>query len=144
MAKAQNKTKPTEIMAEDFIASIDHPGRRADGMALLHLFNKITELKPKMWGVSIIGYGRYAYKYQSGHEGEYMLTGFSPRKAAISIYILPGYRDLSEPLSRLGKYKTGKSCLYINKLADIDMAVLEEIVQEGLRYMRKNYRTWDE
>lgn len=144
MAKVENKTKPTAIAPEDFIASIDHPRRREDGMALLHFFNEITGLKPQMWGRSIIGYGRYAYQYESGHEGEFLLTGFSPRKAALSIYILPGYRDLSEELSRLGKHKTGKSCLYVNKLSDINMAVLKEIVLEGLQYMRGNYRTWDE
>jgi len=97
-----------------------------------------------MWGSSIIGYGRYHYKYESGRQGDFLVTGFSPRKAALSVYIMPGYRDLSEKLSRLGKHKIGKSCLYINKLSDIDLTVLEEIVQDGVAYMKSNYEVWDQ
>ena len=144
MAKAENKTKPTSVSPKVFLASVDHPRRREDGLALLKFFNRVTRLKPKMWGPSIIGYGRYHYKYDSGHEGDSMLTGFSPRKSALTIYVMPGYRDLSKKLARLGKHKIGKSCLYINKLDDVDMKVLEEIVREGLKYMRANYQTWDE
>ena len=144
MAKADNKTKPTSVAPEDFIAAIEHPRRREDGLALLELFNRVTGLSPKMWGPSIIGYGRYHYRYDSGREGDAMLTGFSPRKAALSIYIMPGYRDMSSSLARLGKHKIGKSCLYINKLADVDLGVLEEIILDGLRYMRSNYETRDE
>ncbi len=144
MSKAKNKTQPTQILPQDFLASIEHPVRQADGFALLELFNRVTGLKEKMWGASIIGYGRYHYKYDSGREGETLMTGFSPRKTSLSIYIMPGYRDLSSMLDRLGKHKTGKSCLYINKLADVDLEVLEEIILNGLAYMRKNYETWDE
>ena len=144
MAKAENKTKPTAISPKTFLASVDHPRRREDGLALLKFFNRVTGLKPRMWGPSIVGYGRYHYKYNSGHEGDFMLSGFSPRKSALTIYVMPGYRDLSEKLARLGKHKIGKSCLYINKLDDVDLKVLEEIVREGLKYMRENYRTWDE
>lgn len=97
-----------------------------------------------MWGSSIIGYGRYHYKYESGRQGDFLVTGFSPRKAALSVYIMPGYRDLSEKLSRLGKHKIGKSCLYINKLSDIDLTVLEEIVQDGVAYMKSKYEVWDQ
>ncbi|PCJ95992.1 MAG: hypothetical protein COA52_02825 [Hyphomicrobiales bacterium] len=143
MAKAENKTKPTAQLPEAFIKAIEHERRREDGQELLDFFNRVTQLPAKMWGSSIIGYGRYRYKYESGREGESMMTGFSPRKAALSIYILPGYRDMSEKLSRLGKHKIGKSCLYINKLADIDMAVLEEIVQDGLAHMRAHYGTFE-
>ena len=143
MAKANNKTKPTNVPPEEFIASVAHPQRRADSLVLLEFFSKVTGMAPKMWGPSIVGYGRYHYKYESGREGEHLITGFSPRKNALTIYIMPGYRDLSAELSRLGKHKTGKSCLYINKLADVDMAVLEEIVLSGLTYMRANYQTWD-
>ena len=96
-----------------------------------------------MWGTSIIGYGRYEYKYESGREGEFMMTGFSPRKANSTIYIMPGYQDLSEMLEQLGKHKTGKSCLYINKLTDVDLDVLEEIIKFGLDYMRSKYKTYD-
>jgi hypothetical protein len=146
MAKAENKTKATDVEPKDFIASIEPEKKRADGEALLQLFNRVTGMKPKMWGPSIIGYGRYHYKYETGREGEFMMTGFSPRKANLSIYIVPGYRfpEMQEKLSRLGKHKLGKSCLYINKLADVDLAVLEEIVADGIAYMRDKYETWDE
>lgn len=146
MAKADNKTKATEVDPKDFLVSVEPDKKRAEGEALLELFNRVTGMKPKMWGPSIIGYGRYHYKYETGREGEFMLTGFSPRKANLSIYILPGYRfpEMQEKLSRLGKHKLGKSCLYINKLADVDTGVLEEIIQDGMDYMRKNYQTWDE
>ena len=143
MAKSENKTKPTKVAPRSFIKAIEHPVRRADGLTLLKFFNRITGLKPQMWGPSIVGYGRYYYKTGSGREGEFFLTGFSPRKSALTVYIMPGYRDLSEQLKRLGKHKLGKSCLYINKLDDIDEDVLEEIVLEGLAYMRENYKTWD-
>lgn len=143
MAKSTNKTQPTKLSPRAFLKSVEHPTRRADGLALLKFFNETTGLKPKMWGPSIIGYGRYHYKYDSGREGDFLLTGFSPRKAAMSIYVMPGYRDMSEKMARLGKHKTGKSCLYVNKLSDIDLDVLDEIVSDGLAYMRKNYQTWD-
>ncbi|WP_108881624.1 DUF1801 domain-containing protein [Anderseniella sp. Alg231-50] len=144
MAKSDNKTKPSAASVKAFLNSVEHETRRADGFALLELFNRITGLKPKMWGPSIIGYGRYHYKYESGREGDFMITGFSPRKSALSIYIMPGYRDMSEKLARLGKHKTGKSCLYINKLADIDLSVLEEIVLDGISYMNTHYEVFDE
>jgi len=144
MAGAQNKTQPTAISPEVYLASIAHPQRREDGLILLEFFHRVTGLAPKMWGSSIVGFGRYHYKYDSGREGEHLLTGFSPRKNALSIYVMPGYRDLSSELARLGKHKIGKSCLYINTLADVDMNVLEEIVLAGLNHMRTKYRTWDE
>ena len=144
MAKAKNKTQPTAVSPEAFLSAVDHQQRREDGFTLLDFFNRVTGLKPKMWGSSIIGYGRYHYKYDSGREGDFLITGFSPRKTALTVYVLPGYRDMSEKLTRLGKHKTGKSCLYINKLVDVDMAVLEEIIRDDLDYMHKNYQTWDE
>lgn len=144
MAKSSNKTQQTKLSPRTFLNSLDHPKRQADGLKLLTFFNRVTGLKPKMWGPSIVGYGRYHYKYDSGREGDFFLTGFSPRKSALTIYVMPGYQDMSENLSRLGKHKTGKSCLYINSLSDVDMDVLEEIIQDGLTYMRKNYQTWDD
>lgn len=144
MAKSRNKTVVTKTSPLTFLATVEPERRRADGLALLQLFNRTTGLKPKMWGPSIVGYGRYHYKYDSGREGELCLTGFSPRKSALAIYVMPGYQDLSDELARLGKHKTGKSCLYVNKLADIDLDVLEEIISFGLSYMRDNYQTWDE
>jgi hypothetical protein len=117
----------------NFLAKIDHPTRRADALVLDILFRRITGYKPKMWGPTIVGYGAYHYIYDSGHEGDICATGFSPRKAALSLYIMPGYQDYSEILSRLGKHKIGKACLYINKLADVDLAVLEELIRRGLK-----------
>ena len=124
MAKANNKTMPTGEDPRDFLESLEPERRRRDGLALLELFNTVTQLAPQMWGPSIVGYGRYRYRYDSGREGESLLTGFSPRKTALTLYIMPGYSDLAEPLSRLGKYRLGKSCLYVNKLADVDPDVL--------------------
>ena len=143
MAKNENKTKPTEVSPADFIASVDHDRRREDAETLLKWFEDVTGYAPKMWGPSLIGYGRYHYKYDSGREGDMLVTGFSPRKANLVMYIMPGYRDMGEKLARLGKHKLGKSCLYINKLADIDMDVLREIVEDGVAYMKANYQTWD-
>ncbi len=143
MAKPDNKTRQTEVSPADFVAGVEHPVRREDAAFLLKWFEDITGMKPKMWGPSIIGYGRYHYKYESGREGEFMITGFSPRKANLAIYIIPGYAGMSDKLARLGKHKTGKSCLYIGKLADVDLDVLREIVEEGVRNMRDKYETWD-
>ncbi len=136
---AENKTQPTRTDVRSFLAGVDHKTRAEDAQVLLTLFSKITGWPAVMWGPSIVGFGRYRYKYESGREGTYLVTGFSPRKASMSVYIMPGYRDLSAPLSRLGKHKIGKSCLYINKLADVDMGVLEEIVRNGITYMTENY-----
>lgn len=144
MVKYETKTKATEVSPEDFIAAMGDGPRKADAEILLPWFEKVTGLKARMWGPSIIGFGRYAYTYDSGHSGEMCMTGFSPRKANLVLYILPGYRDMSDKLARLGKHKTGKSCLYINRLASIDMGVLEEIVLDGLAYLRRAYETWDE
>lgn len=146
MAKAKNKTQATKADPKDFIASVEPDKKREDAQELLNFFNRVTGLKPQMWGPSLIGYGRYAYKYESGREGEFFLTGFSPRKQNLTVYVMPGYNfaEMQEKLDRLGKHKLGKSCLYINKLADVDMSVLEEIVSEGVEMMRQKYQTWDE
>ena len=139
MAKSDNKTKPTPVSPAEFVAAVEHPTRRADGEKLLGWFEEVTGYTPRMWGPSLVGYGRYHYKYDSGREGDMLITGFSPRKANLVLYIMPGYRDMSDKLARLGKHKVGKSCLYINKLADVDMAVLEEIIRAGLDDMAKKY-----
>lgn len=130
---AENKTKATEVAVADFIAAVEPPERREEAARLNALFREVTGFAPKMWGPSIIGYGRYRYRYESGREGEMCATGFSPRGKAISVYILPGYQDYTPILARLGKHKTGKACLYINRLADVDEAVLGELVAAGLR-----------
>jgi hypothetical protein len=136
---AENKTKPTNISPEDYIAAVEHPTRRADAEVLLEMMKRITGWEPRMWGPSIIGFGSYDYIYESGHSGTSLRTGFSPRKANLVLYVMPGYADCSDMLDRLGKHRIGKSCLYINKLADVDLAVLEEIVQAGIDEMAERY-----
>ncbi len=127
-----NKTIPTEASVDDFLAAAP-PAKADDARRLDVLFRKATGFIPQMWGGSMVGYGRYHYRYASGREGDFLATGFSPRKAAFSIYIMPGYQDYGAILSRLGKHKTGKSCLYVNRLADIDLTVLEELIRQGLK-----------
>ncbi|KCZ60608.1 DUF1801 domain-containing protein [Hyphomonas chukchiensis] len=144
MGKAANKTQQTTLSPEAFIAGIESPRRKADAETLLVWFGDVTGLKPKMWGPSIIGYGRYHYKYESGREGDMLMTGFSPRKASLVLYIMPGHEGMDALLARLGKHKTGAGCLYINTLADVDMDVLREMVEEGVAHMRATYETWDE
>ncbi len=129
---SENKTRPTQAAVADFIAQVDHPTRRADAERLDAIFREVTGWEPQMWGPSIVGYGSYHYKYATGREGDMCATGFSPRKANLSIYIMPGYADFGDILGRLGKHKHGKSCLYINKLADVDVDVLRELIQAGL------------
>lgn len=136
---SEPKTVPTNVKPEDFIAAVDHDVRRADGFRLLEMFREITGEPAVMWGPSIIGFGTYHYKYESGREGDMLMTGFSPRKQKHSLYILPGFERYGELLSKLGKYKTGKSCLYINKLADVDEQVLRELIAESVAYMREEY-----
>ena len=141
---AENKTQVTEVDPATFIASVEHPTRRTDAEYLLAMMRRVTGCEPQMWGPSIVGFGRYHYRYESGREGDFMITGFSPRKANLVVYVLPGYDDISDDLAELGKHKIGKSCLYINKLADVDLAVLERIVTEGVARMRRDYDTSDE
>ena len=141
---AENKTQITDVAPAAFVASVEHSTRRADAEALLEMMSRVTGCAPKMWGPSIVGFGRYHYQYDSGREGDFMLTGFSPRKSNLVIYTMPGYEDSEEQLAALGKHKLGKSCLYINKLADVDLAVLEDIIAEGVSTMRASYETWDE
>lgn len=140
-----NKTTRTKASVDDFINAIDHDRKREEARTLLALFERVTGEPPKMWGPSIIGFGAYHYKYDSGREGDWMRTGFSPRKAKHSLYLMGGYCDeveaerRKEKLERLGKWTRGKSCLYINKLADVDMDVLEEIVADDWATMNTLY-----
>lgn len=128
----QNKTVQTNASVDEFIASITHPTRRQDAVVLVDLFSKVTGYAPKMWGDSIVGFGQYHYRYATGREGDFLATGFSPRKSNLSIYIMPGYGDFSDILQNLGKHKLGKSCLCVNKLADIDLDVLAQLITAGL------------
>lgn len=141
--KYELKTKATEITPKAFIAAMEDGTRKSDAEKLLPWMEKVTGLKAKMWGPSIIGFGRYQYKYDSGHEGEMCLVGFSPRKANMVLYVLADYPGEEEKLSRLGPHKTGKSCLYLGSLEKIDLKVLEELVRESVTQMRKKFTTWD-
>ncbi|MEM6727236.1 MAG: DUF1801 domain-containing protein [Pseudomonadota bacterium] len=136
---ADNKTVITAEDPAAYIAAVEHKTRRADAEVLDAMFRRITGWTPRMWGPSLIGYGSYHYKYESGREGDMLATGFSPRKANLSLYVMPGYQDYGGLLARLGKHKTGAACLYINKLADVDMAVLEELVRAGLFDLTDKY-----
>jgi hypothetical protein len=136
---AENRTQVTDVDPSDFIATVENATRRADAEVMLELMTRVTGLEPKMWGPSIVGFGRYRYRYDSGREGEFMLTGFSPRKANLVIYTMPGYDEMDGQLAELGKHRLGKSCLYINRLADVDLEVLEQIVADGVATMRAKH-----
>lgn len=139
---AKNKTIPTKIDPAAFIQSVENTTRREDAEVMLDLMTRVSGYEPKMWGTSIIGFGRYHYVYESGREGESMVTGFSPRKANLVVYLMPGYEDLSEQLARLGKHKIGKSCLYLNKLSDVDLTVLEEMIGDSVKNMQETHETF--
>ena len=127
---AENKTKKTEQSVEDFIHTVEHEGKRKDAFEILALMKTITQETPKMWGTSIIGFGDVHYKYASGREGDWFKVGFSPRKSKISLYISGCDVEMHEKmLHKFGKHKAGKGCLYINKLADINLKVLQEMIQ---------------
>ena len=134
-----NKTQENDSNVMAFIENVENQIRQSDAKVVLDMMARLTGLPAKMWGASIIGFGSYHYKYASGREGDFMRVGFSPRKANLVVYILPGYTDFDDILARIGKYKKGKSCLYINKLADINMSVLEELVLAGLADMEEKY-----
>jgi hypothetical protein len=133
------RTKPTEVSVADFIAAVDNPQRRADAVTLCALFEEISGEPPVMWGPSIIGFGRYHYRYDSGHEGEAPRLGFSPRKANMTVYMMPGFNGREDLLARIGKVRTSVSCLYINRLDKIDMAALRELAVLSLDEMREKY-----
>ena len=133
------KTQPTSADVEEFIASVDHPQRRADAEALLEIFAKITNQPPIMWGPSIIGYGTYKYKTKDGKEHEFMRGGFSPRKQNMSVYVGAAMSADPNILDGLGKYKTGKSCLYFTQLKNIDQDKLEQIIRADVEEMNKRY-----
>ena len=134
---AEIKTKATAVSVTDFIAAVPDPVRRADAETLVALMERITGEPPKMWGSTIIGFSSYRYQYESGHGGEMCRTGFSPRKAELVLYVLGGEQD--ELLERLGKYRRGKGCLYVKKLADLDMGVLETLVRDQIARMDAAY-----
>lgn len=139
MAKAQNKTVQNDASVSEYMAQIEPEQRRKDCQKILDMMHDITGWEPKMWGTSIVGFGEYHYKYDSGREGDHLRIGFSSRAQNISIYIMPGYQDFDDELSRLGKHKKGKSCLYIKRMSDVDEAVLHEMFEKGLALMAEKY-----
>lgn len=138
---AELKTKPNRASVAGFLAAIDDPQKRADARKVAAMMRRATGKRAKMWGSSIVGYGSYHYKYASGREGDFMLTGYSPRKNALTVYIMPGFSPFRRLMSKLGTYKTGKSCLYIKRLSDVDEDVLENLIDESVKHMHKKYDT---
>jgi len=142
---AEAKTKANSASVKDFIAAVEPEAKRGDARVLLEMFERVTGEKPQMWGGTIIGFGEYRTTYESGRDVHWMRAGFSPRKAKHSLYLQGGYCDeiaageREEALTRLGKHKTGKSCLYINKLADVDLDVLEEMIAKDWATMQRIY-----
>lgn len=130
---AELKTKPTDENVTTFIERVAEGERRSDCVTLLELMRDVTGEEPKMWGSSIVGFGSYHYKYDSGREGDWMVTGFSPRKNDLTLYITSAFERYPDLMKKLGKYKTGKSCLYIKKLRDVDMKVLRELVARSFK-----------
>jgi hypothetical protein len=137
MAKAEVKTKVNEASVTDFLNSVEDEQKRKDSFEVLKLMKQASKEDAKMWGGSIVGFGSYHYKGASGREGEWMLIGFSPRKQNITLYIMPGFERYPTLMKKLGKYSTGKSCLYIKRLSDVDAGVLKELVTESIKVMKK-------
>ncbi len=145
MAQAKLKTAENDADVDAFIDGVAHEGRREDAKVMLEVFKKVTGLPPKMWGPSIIGFGSYHYKYDSGREGDMARTGFSPRKANLVLYLMGGYCNpateakMTKLREKLGKHRMGKSCLYLGRLSSVDMDVLEDMIRVDLAYMDEKY-----
>ena len=138
---AANKTVETDADVREFIESVADDAKRADCRTLVDMMARITGEPPKMWGASIVGFGSYHYRNASGREGDFFLTGFSPRARNLTIYIMPGFDGEKERLAQLGKHKTGKSCLYVNRLVDVDESVLEAMIADSVAWMRETYKS---
>ena len=136
---AEAKTKPTTESVNEFIDRIPNEVLRKDCTTIMELMGTITGFKPKMWGTSIVGFGEYHYKYESGHEGDICLVGFSPRKENLSLYVLTGFKGQTGLLSKLGKHKAGKGCLYIKKVTDIDLNVLKAVIEGSIDFLKKKF-----
>lgn len=133
------KTVPTEASVERFLEAVEDPARRADSRALLELMSRVTGEPPRMWGASMVGFGTYHYRYASGREGDWFLTGFAPRKNDLTLYVMAGFTAYDDLMSRLGKHRTGKSCLYLKRLSDVSADVLEELIRESVEHMRRTH-----
>ncbi len=136
---AELKTKPSGASVESFVHGIADEARRRDCVTLLELMRRVTGAEPEMWGSSIVGFGTYHYRYASGREGDWFVTGFSPRKRDLTLYIMAGFGDYDDLLARLGPHKTGKACLYVKRLADLDLDVLETLVAASVEHMKGAY-----
>ena len=132
---AELKTQKTDASVEDYLNAVEDERKRKDAFAILDLMREVTGEEPAMWGPSIVGFGSYRYKYASGREAEWFLTGFAPRKRNLTLYVMSGFDDYDALLADLGKHKTGKSCLYVNKLDDIDLDVLRELIKQSVTHM---------
>ncbi len=135
MAKSTPQTVPTDVPVADFLATVADPARRADCETLVSLMQAATGERGQMWGGAIVGFGAYRYLYASGHGGDWPVVAFSPRKAELSVYIMPGFEPHAGLLQRLGKHKTGKSCLYLKRLADVDLDVLRQLIEASVAAM---------
>lgn len=139
----KQKTKETDSSVIQFIEGVENVKKREDAYRLLDIFTETTGYEAKMWGTSIIGFGFYHYKYESGHEGDAPLVGFSPRKAKFSLYFATGDAEREELLKKFGKHTTGKACVYINKLADIDVDVLKALINQSVTFLNETYPSLD-
>jgi hypothetical protein len=137
---AVNKTKATEQSVETFLGKVENEQKREDCFTLVKLMEEVTGAEAKMWGDAIVGFDQYHYKYDSGREGDFMLIGFSPRKDNLTLYIVAGFDEYGPLLSKLGKHKTGKSCLYVKSLKDIDLATLKEMAVRSVAHMRQTHQ----
>ena len=134
---AELKTKPTNVSVDRFLNQIADETRREDCFKVAKMMQEITGEKPKMWGPSIVGFGSYHYKYASGHEGDWPIAAFSPRKQDLTLYLLPGFTDKGELMQQLGKHRTGKSCLYIKRLSDVHVPTLKKLIRESVKRMKQ-------
>jgi hypothetical protein len=134
---ADLKTKPTEQSVDEFIEGIEDEKKRNDSRIIVRIMREETGLEPRMWGESMVGFGQYHYKYASGHEGNAFLTGFSPRKRNLTVYIVSGFEQYKSLLQELGKFKTGKACLYISKIEDVNLDILRQLIKLSAEHMAK-------
>jgi hypothetical protein len=134
-----NKTRATDASVKAFIDAVEDPVKQQDAREMVETMRAITGSEPRLWGTSIVGFGKYRYEYASGRKGEFFITGFSPRKTALAVYVMPGFERYRSQLGKLGPHKTGKSCLYLKRLDAIDREVLAVILRDSVGYMRKKY-----
>lgn len=136
---AELKTKMTDESVVDFLNKVDDEQRREDCFAVAKIFEEVTKAKPKMWGPSIVGFGTYHYKYETGREADWLVTGFSPRKQNLTLYIMAGFEKYPELMAKLGPHSNGKSCLYVKRLSDIHIPTLKKLIRESIKYIKTKF-----